>query len=471
MPFQIIRNDITKVAADAIVNTANPAPRYATGTDRAVYMAAGAEKLLAERKAIGEMRRGEVHVTDAYGLNAKYIIHTVGPVWIDGTHEELQTLASCYRKSLHLAEKLGCRSIAFPLISTGVYGFPKDKALDIALSEIRTFLETSEMDVTLVVFNRSAYQLSETLTESVRQFIDDNYCRTAEAAEYDGLYPAALRENGRGRRGTQYAGMAADEAAEMEEGTVGTIGDEAAGMAAEGASVMPPAESPGIRRENKVEGAAGRQKPNGSGLPGWLKGSIFKPSSASPAGTAIPGKPKTDAGVVGHPIPDAGAAAGKAAGPGPILKETTGPGPILKETTDSRSIWKETTGPGRKKSLQDVIDHVGESFREMVLRLMDEKGLKGPDVYGKANIDKKLFSKIRTNPDYVPKKTTAVALAVALHLNLDETVDLLRRAGLALSPSSIFDLIVQYCIEHRIYDVYEINAILFDYDQPLLGSQ
>lgn len=261
MPFQIIRNDITKVAADAIVNTANPAPRYATGTDRAVYMAAGAEKLLAERKAIGEMRRGEVHVTDAYGLNAKYIIHTVGPVWIDGTHEELQTLASCYRKSLHLAEKLGCRSIAFPLISTGVYGFPKDKALDIALSEIRTFLETSEMDVTLVVFNRSAYQLSETLTESVRQFIDDNYCRTAEAAEYDGLYPAALRENGRGRRGTQYAGMAADEAAEMEEGTVGTIGDEAAGMAAEGASVMPRQSRRGYAGKTRSKGQrAGRNR-------------------------------------------------------------------------------------------------------------------------------------------------------------------------------------------------------------------
>ena len=128
MAFKIVRNDITKVEADIIVNTANPKPKCVSGTDLAIYEAAGKEALLAERKTIGPIERGDIAVTGAYNLNAKYIIHTVGPVWIDGNHHELEILERCYRLPLQKAVELGCQSIAFPLISTGVYEFPKDRA-------------------------------------------------------------------------------------------------------------------------------------------------------------------------------------------------------------------------------------------------------------------------------------------------------------------------------------------------------
>lgn len=143
MPFKIVRNDITKVKADVIVNTANPNPICASGTDLAIYEAAGKEKLLAERAGIGKIARGDIAVTGAYNLKAKYIIHTVGPVWTDGLHHEFEILEDCYRKSLQKALELKCESIAFPLISTGVYGFPKDKAL---LSILKLALEWEKIN-------------------------------------------------------------------------------------------------------------------------------------------------------------------------------------------------------------------------------------------------------------------------------------------------------------------------------------
>ena len=187
MPFSIIRNDITRVRADAIVNTANPEPVFAGGTDAAIYKAAGEKELLAERRKIGRIEPGEAVVTKAFALPARYIIHTSGPVWIDGNHGEYDILRSCYRKSLLLADQLGCESIAFPLIASGVYGFPKDKALEIALSVIRDHLENSDLDVTLVVFGRSAYQLASGLTQQVREYIDENYVTRKLEEEYGAI--------------------------------------------------------------------------------------------------------------------------------------------------------------------------------------------------------------------------------------------------------------------------------------------
>lgn len=186
MPFQIIRNDITKVRADAIVNTANPEPVYAAGTDSAIYHAAGEEKLLKERKKIGRIEPGNVAVTPAFNLKAKYLIHTVGPAWKDGGHGEFDTLKSCYAKSLEKAAELGCESIAFPLISTGVYGFPKDKALSIAMGEFSSFLMTPgvEMDVKLVVFDDTAFRLSSNLFFRVESFIRDEEVKAGYLGEY-----------------------------------------------------------------------------------------------------------------------------------------------------------------------------------------------------------------------------------------------------------------------------------------------
>ncbi len=185
MPFKIVRNDITKVKADIIVNTANPKPIYASGTDSAIYHAAGAEALLTERKKIGEIARGEIAVTPAFDLKAKYIIHTVGPAWIDGKHHEFSALEDCYRKSLYKALELKCESIAFPLIATGVYGFPKDKALQIAISIFSQFLLENEMQIYLVVFDKKSFQLSGQLMDNVDSYIDSNYVRERHLEEYN----------------------------------------------------------------------------------------------------------------------------------------------------------------------------------------------------------------------------------------------------------------------------------------------
>ncbi|MCD8105564.1 MAG: macro domain-containing protein [Lachnospiraceae bacterium] len=184
MPFKIIRNDITRVKADAIVNTANPHPIYASGTDTAIYKAAGAELLLAERKKIGEMERGQAAVTPAFALPARYIIHTVGPAWVDGKHGEFDVLSACYENCLAKAAELHCESIAFPLIATGVYGFPKDRALQIAASVISHFLLSHEMQVILVVFDRHAFELSGKLFQDVDAFIDENYVSRQRKEEY-----------------------------------------------------------------------------------------------------------------------------------------------------------------------------------------------------------------------------------------------------------------------------------------------
>lgn len=186
MPFQIIRNDITKVKADVIVNTANPKPVIGGGTDNAIYMAAGENRLLEERKKIGAIARGELAVTPAFDLKAKYIIHTVGPIWEGGNKGEFDILKSCYRKSLEKSFELGCESVAFPLIATGVYGFPKDQALQIAMSEISSFLmhDGIEMTVKLVVFDDKAFRLSRNLFFQVESFIGDDDVIEAHRAEY-----------------------------------------------------------------------------------------------------------------------------------------------------------------------------------------------------------------------------------------------------------------------------------------------
>ena len=377
MPFKIIRDDITRVKADAIVNTANPEPVYGSGTDYAVYMAAGAEELLSERKKIGAMQTGEVFVTPAFRLPAKHIIHAIGPGWIDGNHGELDDLASCYRKSLLMAKQMRLESIAFPLIATEVTGFPKDKALKTALETIAAFLEHNEMDVTLVVFNREAFVLSASLTDNVRQFIDDNYAGKRQSEEYD-----------------------TDSAPE-------------ASM-----SVMESALFPASGSADRSFARLGR-----------IRNRLSKAKSQPDFEDAC-------------------------------LDEA----PVF--------YGAKTAAPDKatsKESLRDILNNIGESFRDRLLRLIEERGLAEPDVYKKAFIDRKLFSKIRRNPGYSPKKQTAVALAFALRLNPDETADLLKSAGYALSSSSKFDLIVLYCIKNGIYDLFEINALLFQYEQPMLG--
>ena len=380
MPFRIIRDDITRVKADAIVNTANPEPVCAGRTDYAVYTAAGMDELLAERQKIGKIGIGEAAVTPAFRLPAKFIIHTVGPFWVDGLHGEPEALASCCRRSLLLAKRLGCGSIALPLISAGVCGFPKDLALSVALNEIGAFLEESEMEVTLAVSDRSAFELSKELTDDVGRFIDGRCVKKLMEEEY-----APDRQKGRPRRGKSI--------------------------------VLGSASAPVSEDEEPAE------QGSGIGFPEAATGRSFNKPYAQRDGCSAP-----------------------------AASAHTGSG-----------------APALKKGLSDLVEHPGESFQKRLLRLIDERGLKDAEVYKKANVDRKLFSKIRCSEEYLPGKRTAVALAIALRLSPEETADLLSRAGMALSPSSRFDLIVEYCIEHGIYDIFKVNALLFQYNQPMLG--
>mgnify|MGYP000966055400 CR=1 FL=1 len=334
MPFTIVRNDITKMQVDAIVNAANTSLEMGGGVCGAIFKAAGAEELQAECDAFGGCETGQAVITRGYNLPAKYIIHTPGPVWKGGGHGEEILLLSCYINSLALAKKHGCDSVAFPLISSGIYGYPKKEALRIAISAIQDFLRDNDMAVYLVVFDRAAVEISEQLLGAVEAYIDEHY-----VAEHTEKY----------------------------------------------------------RKLQNIERSL------------MFEDSSLKEMSARIADSAIAG-------------------------------------------------------------LDALVGRLDEPFSQTLLRLIDAKGRTDVEVYKSANIDRKLFSKIRSNRAYMPSKKTAVALAIALELNLAETKDLLERAGYALSPSQKFDVIIEYFITNGKYDIFEINEVLFYYDQPLLGS-
>ena len=382
MAFQIVRNDITKITADAIVNTANPEPVCMAGTDSAIYAAAGADKLLEARRKIGMIEEGSVAVTPAFDLEAKYIFHTVGPVWQGGDKGEKEVVKNCYVNCLNKALELGVESIAFPLIATGVYGFPKAEALQIATSVFSSFLSENEMSITLVVFDNESFALSGKIFAGIDQFIDDHYVEEKTDEEYG------------------FGNAISDSEAVFED------------------AAEEPAEDARRRRKEERFRFLNRRM-------------LAREEECRMA-------PPPE-----HAAPVAAAGAAMAAPASPKLQA--------------------------KRSLDDVMKNLSETWSESLLRMITEKGYEDTEVYKRANVDRKLFSKIRSNKDYKPKKTTAVAFALALRLNLDETKDFIARAGYAFSPSSKFDLIIEYFIENEVYDFMTINIALFDHDEPMIG--
>ena len=338
MPFEIVRNDICKMQVDAIVNAANPRPIVGYGVDSKLHEAAG-EKMLAVRQKIGDIAFGDAAVTPAFELDARYVIHAVSPVWIDGTKNEAALLENCYTKSLQLAVEHDCESIAFPLLASGNNGFPKRQALQIAINAISQFLMEHEMQIYLVVYDRKAVTLSEKLFHEVRSYIDDTYIEEPHPSRMEQIRRRRLEE-------LQY----------------------------------------------------------------------------------------------------------------------------MEICTASVRLDEKALAPCAPRSLDDLMDELEESFSENLLRLIDQKGLKDPDVYKKANVDRKLFNKIKNNRDYKPNKSTCLAFALALELNLDETRDFIGRAGYALSHSSKFDIIIEYFIKEQNYDIFELNQVLFRFGQPLIGA-
>ena len=356
MPFEIVRNDIVNMHVDAVVNIANPNPVIGSGVDSGIHKKAGYELLVARQK-IGCIDFGDAVITLGFNLDAKYVIHTVGPVWENGNHGEEQILSSCYRKSLGLAKEHGCESIAFPLIATGNYGFPKPLALQIAVREISTFLLENEMQIYLVVFGKEAFALSEKLFKSVSSYIDENYIRSKTIDEYgsESVYGSRLE--------TRLIREKLEQSNRIHEDIC-----------------------PSQALEECLEMSVGAVIPTDSD--GW--GQLLK---------------SLDAG-----------------------------------------------------------------FSETLLQLIDRTGKKDSEIYKKANVDRKLFSKIRNNREYKPSKITALAFAFALELDVDETKDFIGRAGFAISHSSKFDVIVEYFLANRNYNVFELNEVLFAFDQPLIGA-
>ena len=329
MPLIIVRNDITKMAVDAIVNAAKESLLGGGGVDGCIHRAAGPE-LLTECRTLGGCKTGEAKITKAYRLPCRYVIHTVGPVWNGGSHGERKQLVSCYQTSLALAKEHNCETVAFPLISSGIFGYPKDQALRVAVDTIGEFLLHNDMTVYLVIFDRAAYQIGNKLFADIAAYIDDHYVDA---------HTDSRRER--------------------------------------------------MRRMGVVE---------------------------------------------------------------------------------SRMLTAYEDVPMAASGLDEALAHLDAGVSETLLKLIDRSGKKDAEVYKKANVDRKLFSKIRNNPDYKPSKPTAVAFAIALELSLPETRDLIARAGYALSPSSKFDVIIKYFIMQRDYDIFKINEALFAFDQSLLGA-
>ena len=337
MPYQIVRNDITQMKVDAIVN---PTDRVCTGlggTDGRIHTVAGPE-LRKACDALPFLEEGQVAVTDGFRLPCKYVIHTVGPVWNGGDQGERRTLKNCYRNALHAALERNCETIAFPLIASGTFGYPKDKVLRVALEAISSFLMRHDMLVYIVVYDKKAYELSKKLQKEVDAFIDEHYIAYHSKRYNPYTY-------------------------------------------------------------------------------------TYEPTEA----------------------------------PSAVIT------PIVKQET-------VTVQPVTVPNLDAMLSDMDETFSTMLLRLIDESGMTDVECYKKANIDKKLFSKIRSNRDYRPTKPTVIAFAVALRLSLDETKKLLEKAGLALNRNNKFDVIVEYFISAHMYNAFEINEVLYQYDQKLLGN-
>lgn len=329
MPFTIVRNTITAMAVDVIVNAANNELKKGSGVCLDIFTNAGEVNMEQACSEFGIQEEGSVIVTPGFSLPCRYVFHAVGPVWKGGKQGEPQLLKQCYQRSLELACEHQATSIAFPLISTGALGFPKSTAMHIAVSAITAFLLEHELSVFLAVFDETSFLLSRKLYNDIQTFIDS---RSVEAH---------LR--------------------------LSTIEEEY-----------------------------------------WIR------------------------------------------------------------RRQTRTIsFREP----KHRDLEDSLQDLEKSFSRRLFELISQKQLDEVAVYKRANIDRKLFSKIRSIDSYQPSKTTAAAFAVALELDLEETQDLLRRAGFSLSASRTFDVIIEYCISRGKYNIHEINEILFSFGQPLLGGQ
>ena len=358
---------------DAIVNTANEYPEV------------GYDELLAYRKEhIGFVKQGEAFLTPGFNLPAKYIIHAVSPLFVDGSSGEEELLRSCYRKSLTLAKENGIRSIAFPLISTGSFGYPKEEGMRIAVDEIHAFLLSTNMLVCLVVFDEKATRMGRNLYPDLEAYIDQNYVQKKNEEEY-------------------------------------------------GTSIYADSYAGAVPRGNAAARRPSRR---------WSFESILlkeKEAGAKESFGNVHNEALYDACTEEAPL--------QAASP----------------LADEDSVFEEM-----ERKLAERMEHMADTFPQYLLYLISEKGMENSEVYKRAIVDKKVFSKIKKNPNYHPQKLTALCLCIGAKLNLDESKDLLARAGYALSPCDKTDIIFSYFIENEIYDMIELDIQLEEHGLPCI---
>ena len=421
VPYKIVRQDITKIHTEAVVNTANSEPTVGTGCDHAVYAAAGYEELLAYRKEhIGFVKEGDVFITPGFGLPARVIIHAVSPLYIDGKHQEEELLRSCYRKSLALAAENGIRSIAFPLISTGGFGYPREEGMRIAIDEISAFLSQSSMEIYLVVFDEESSRIGKNTYPGLEVYIDRHYVKEKQREEYGDACDFPFRIRPLSGRDSLFSTEFETEYERRGQGFTGPQKTEAEKRPEEGGPAAAPsaAASPKKRKERSRK-------------------VLFRKSGPEEK-TSFP--------------------------------DVCPKGGISYSYSDNRFEEEEVELEKLKRGLAERMSHLEDNFSKYLLHLIQSKGMENAEVYRRAIIDKKVFSKIKNNPEYHPQKRTVLCLCIGAKLSLDESKDLLKRAGYALSPCDKTDVIFSYFIEYKIYDMIELDIQLEEHGLPCIIS-
>ncbi|SEQ67979.1 O-acetyl-ADP-ribose deacetylase (regulator of RNase III), contains Macro domain [Lachnospiraceae bacterium NE2001] len=473
MPLRIVRNDITKMNTQAIVNTANKFPVVGEGCDRAIYTAAGFDKLLEYRKEhIGEVPEGEVFITPGFDLKAEFIIHAVSPVYINGDSGEDERLRSCYRKSLKLADEREIKSIAFPLISTGGYGYPKEEGMRIAVDEINAFLLDHDLIIYLVVFDEKTTSLGERLYSGLEEYIDQNYVDSRRDEEYGaGFYGSRREESGslEARIGeTNFVGARGGKS-NFPGARIGE--SNFAGARIEEASRPTVSHSNIERPDDKKRGIR----------------NLFGKASNKSVEDKMGSLPPLSAGTILDELAEEGAPEILAdEGIPEELAEEGAPEELAEERVPEELANRDSSvgmyasvameasyvpfEEEHESKLEERMQHLSDTFSQYLLYLIQDKNMSNADVYKRAIVDKKTFSKIKNNVDYHPQKLTALCLCVGAKLNLDESKDLLARAGYALSPCDKTDIIFSYFIENKIYDMIELDIQLEEHGLPCIIS-
>ncbi len=399
MPFTIERNDLASISADAIVVAANEDLQITGGVGEAVAKAAGFANIQEACNAIGHCPTGGAVVTPAFNLPAKVIIHAVGPIWQGGSQNEVALLRDAYDAALSCAAENNAHSIALPLLSAGIYGFPADISLSVAQNAIHDYLDSHDTEIRLVLFDRTALQAGLSSYDRIAEYIDDVYVDKQLDARKKTRRTETLSDAFLTAAGTAYGALSASPSA-----------------------VSPTAASPSAA----------------------ILSSLFSSRKDT--------EKETSEDLEGADTQDS--------------VEAVYEGPLTENYNYEESLARET--PSKSSSLSDLLDSLDASFSTTLLALIDTKGMTDAQVYKRANMSRQLFSKIRSDTFYKPTKKTVLALAIALELDLSTTEDLLRRAGFALSHSNKADIIVEYFIKNNQFDIFEINATLYAFDQPIL---